>query len=343
MLLIGWLGTGVASAQPTPQPAAPPAAGTAAPSAPSKANPEIPVVQPQPATTIQAPQPKPGTAAPALPPKTTAAPKPRPSSTTAADVALVPGPGTVPVTGVFTLGFRLRGGPLEKYSEFPELEGFKKIGKTSTTTTRIVQGRRFTTLTILQRYLPYGEGEYVIKPFQLNVNGVLVRSRGGTVRVTPAPTVAGQPATPPAAAPGTQPAAAPAAEPGAPVAANPPASTPATPPANPAVPPPVTPQPNPAALTKPANPTAPLQAVGDLDKLFGRPKPALYQELPDRAFLAVTADRASVFVGEGVRVGLYFYLTPADQAMLGFYDFEAQAPAPDSAAAPSHGVAGARP
>ncbi|WP_046246426.1 BatD family protein [Hymenobacter terrenus] len=197
---------------------------------------------------------------------------PQPSSATPTDVVLLPTPATLPVTGVFTLAFRLRGGTLEKYSEFPELEGFKKSGKTSTTTTRIVQGRRFTDLTITQRYMPYGEGEYVIKPFQLTVNGVVLRSSGTTVRVGPAPPV------------------------------------------------------NLAALTKPANPTAPLQAVGDLDKLFGKPKPALYQDVPDRAFLAVVADRPRVFVGEGVRVGLYFYLTPADQALLAFHDFNDQLP-----------------
>ena len=197
---------------------------------------------------------------------------PLPSSAAPADVVLVPGPATLPVTGVFTLGFRLRGGALERYSEFPELEGFKKSGKTSTTTTRIVQGRRFTDLTITQRYMSYGEGDIVIKPFQLTVNGVVLRGGEATVRVGPATL------------------------------------------------------PNPAVLTKPANPAAPLQAVGDLDKLFGKPKPALYQDVPDGAFLAVVADRPRVFVGEGVRVGLYFYLLPADQALLAFHDFDDQLP-----------------
>ncbi|MDB5233591.1 MAG: hypothetical protein JWR44_584 [Hymenobacter sp.] len=189
-----------------------------------------------------------------------------------ADVVLVPGPATLPVTGVYTLAFRLRGGTLDKYSEFPELDGFKKSGKTSTTTTRIVKGRRFTDLTITQRYMPYGEGEVVIKPFQLTVNGVVLRSAGTTVRIGPAPA------------------------------------------------------PNPGTLTKPANPAAPLQAVGNLDKMFGKPKPALYEEVPDHAFLAVVADRPSVYLGEGVRVGLYFYLRPDDQALLAFHDFNDQLP-----------------
>ena len=189
-----------------------------------------------------------------------------------AEMQLLPSPATLIVTGTYTVAFRLRGGQLDKYSDFPELEGFKKTGKTSTTTTRIVQGRRFSDLTITQKYVPYGEGDIPIKPFQMTVNGVVLRAGGTTVHVGPAL------------------------------------------------------PPNPGTITKPANPTAPLQAVADLDKLFGKPKPALYQEVPDQAFLAVVADRPRVYQGQGVRVGLYFYLKPEDQALLSFHDFDDQLP-----------------
>ena len=195
----------------------------------------------------------------------------KPRAASPVEVVLVPGPATIPVTGVFTLGFRLQGTALEKYSEFPELEGFKKNGKTSTTTTRIVEGRRFTDLTITQRYMPYGEGEYIIKPFQLTVNGRVLRSTAAMVRVGPAPVV-------------------------------------------------------PSAPAKPVPSAAPLQAVGELDQLLGKPKPALFQDVPDQAFLAVETERPRVFVGEGVRVSLFFYLAPADQAALAFHDFTVQLP-----------------
>ena len=189
-----------------------------------------------------------------------------------AEIALLPGPAALVVTGTYTVAFRLRGGQLDKYSDFPELEGFKKTGKTRTTTTRIVQGRRFADLIITQKYVPYGEGDIAIKPFQMTVNGVVLRAPGSTVHVGAAPPL------------------------------------------------------NPGTITKPANPTAPLQAVADLDKMFGKPKPALYQDVPDHAFLAVLADRPRVYQGQGVRVGLYFYLKPEDQALLSFHDFNDQLP-----------------
>lgn len=205
------------------------------------------------------------------------------------EVVLVSGPHVVKLSDYYTLSFRLRGAVLQQYSEFPELEGFKKSGKTTTTTTHVVQGRSFSELTITQRYAPYGEGEFVIKPFQLTVNGLVVRSAGGRVRVAAAPSV-GTPAGPPAAS-------VPIAAPGA-------AGSPLPP----------------TAATSPA-------AVGSLDQLFGKPKPALYTEPADHAFLAIVAGRPQVYVGEGVRVGLYFYLTPADQAVLAFHDFNDQLPA----------------
>ncbi|MDJ0363645.1 hypothetical protein QMK33_00655 [Hymenobacter sp. H14-R3] len=65
-------------------------------------------------------------------------------------------------------------------------------------------------------------------------------------------------------------------------------------------------------------------ASGSLDQLLGKPKPAYFYEPPDAGALALEADHDRVFVGQGVRVNLYFYLRPADQAVLNFYDFNNQ-------------------
>ena len=179
------------------------------------------------------------------------------------------GPAALPITEYFTISFRLRGAALERYSAFPDLEGFKKSGKSSTTTTRIVEGQTTTELTITQRYAAYSEGEIIVKPFTMTVNGLTVRSNGLTVRVGPAPT-AGAGTAPPAG--------------------------------------------------------GGLQGIGLLDNLFGKPKPQEYVEPKDNAFLALVPDKTSVFVGEGVHIGLYFYLTPADQGLLDFYNFAEQLP-----------------
>jgi hypothetical protein len=182
------------------------------------------------------------------------------------EAALVPPPTAVPLAGPFTLGFRLQGAALTGKPEFPEIEGFRKGGRTRTTATHLLPGgRRTTELTVLQRYLPYTEGDYQVPPFDLVVNGQTLHSNGGRVRVGAGP------ALPPA-----------------------------------------------AVVTPPGT------GIGSLDQLLGKPKPQNFYEPPDNASLALEASQPQVYMGQGVRVGLYFYLRPADQAVLNFYDFNGQ-------------------
>ena len=183
------------------------------------------------------------------------------------EVVLVAPAGRVLLAGPFTLAFRLRGA-LVSHSAFPDIEGFRKAGLTTTTTTRLLPGgARSTELTVAQRYYPYAEGEYPVPAFTLTVNGQVLRSPAGRVRV-------GAPAPPPDAT----------GEPAVPAGA----------------------------------------ATGSLDQLLGKPKPANFYEPPDAGALALEADHDQVFVGQGVRVSLFFYLKPADQALLNFYDFNNQ-------------------
>lgn len=105
--------------------------------------------------------------------------------------ALELGRSSFPVNEYFTIAFRLSGAPLERYSAFPDIEGFKKSGKTSTTTTRTVGGRSTVELVLTQRYAAFAEGEFVLKPFSLTVNGQVLRSAGATLRVLPQAAPAG--------------------------------------------------------------------------------------------------------------------------------------------------------
>ncbi|QKG57649.1 BatD family protein [Hymenobacter sp. BRD128] len=73
-----------------------------------------------------------------------------------------------------------------------------------------------------------------------------------------------------------------------------------------------------------ASAAPPGTGVGSLDQLLGKPKPKYFYEPPDAGQLALEADHSQVYVGQGVRVNLYFYLKPADQALLNFYDFTNQ-------------------
>jgi hypothetical protein len=184
---------------------------------------------------------------------------------------LVPGPAVVPLTATYSLGVRVRGAAIASHSEFPEIEGFRKTGGlVKTTATRLVAGRgSVSELTLTQQYAPYAEGTYQVPAFDLTVNGQVLHSPGGRVRVAAAP------------------ASAPLDE--AQVGTD--------------------------------------QGIGSLDQLLGKPKAKYFYEPADHASLVLEADRERVYVGEGVRVSLYLYVQPADQALLNFYNFAEQLPA----------------
>ncbi|HET9502475.1 MAG TPA: BatD family protein [Hymenobacter sp.] len=178
---------------------------------------------------------------------------------------LVPGPAVVPLAATYSLGVRVQG-TISTHSDFPEIEGFRKAGLVTSTATRLVAGRRnVSEVTLTQRYAPYAEGTYPVPPFDLTVNGQVLHSPGGRVRVA---------------------------------------------------------APTPTDLTEAQ--VAPGQGVGSLDHLLGPPKAKYFYEPADHAELVLEASRAQVYVGEGVRVGLYLYVQPADQAVLNFFNFTEQ-------------------
>jgi hypothetical protein len=68
----------------------------------------------------------------------------------------------------------------------------------------------------------------------------------------------------------------------------------------------------------------PLQGFGLLDDLFGNQKPQEYIDKKEDAFLAFSASKDQVYVGEGVSVNLSFYVASQDQNLLDFHDFNRQ-------------------
>jgi len=205
----------------------------------------------------------------------TAPPSPaaQPELPAAAEVALLPLPAVVPLTGALELGFRVVGPGAITHSDFPAIEGFRPDKISTTTATQLLPGGgRRTVRTVRQRYLPYAEGVFTVPAFELSVGGRRLRSAGGRVRVGSAGTAATTAAA--------------------------------------------------AALAN--QPTAPGTGLGSADALLGPPRPAKFYEPPDAGRLALEADRPLVFAGQGVTVSLNFYLRPADQALLNFYDFNRQ-------------------
>ena len=103
----------------------------------------------------------------------------------AQEVVIKLGKSPVPIDEYFTISATLKNQQLKTIGKFPELEGFEKSNRFSSTTTNIVQGQISTEQTITQNYAPLKEGEFVIEPFTLEVNGKTVSFKGGKVTVGP--------------------------------------------------------------------------------------------------------------------------------------------------------------
>lgn len=108
------------------------------------------------------------------------------SSALAQEVEIKLGKSPVPIDEYFTISATLKNQQLKTIGKFPELEGFEKSNRFSSTTTNIVNGQISTEQTITQNYAPLKEGEFTIKPFTLEVNGKTLAFKGGKVRVGPA-------------------------------------------------------------------------------------------------------------------------------------------------------------
>lgn len=102
------------------------------------------------------------------------------------------GKSPVPINTYFTVSIRLQDQTLKDYSPFPEIEGFKKSNRFSSTKTVIAGGKTTTVLTITQNYAPLAEGDFELKPFSMSVNGQAVPSAGMKIKVGPMATVSPQ-------------------------------------------------------------------------------------------------------------------------------------------------------
>lgn len=181
----------------------------------------------------------------------------------AQQISIELGKGPLPINQYFTISIRLQNQPLKEYTPFPEIEGFKKSNRYSSTKTIITGGKTTTVLTIVQNYAALEEGEYAVRPFSMKVNGQMVQSQGMEIKVTHM-------------------------QANAPLALN-----------------------------------LPNLILGEEDAPPVEDEPE-FVDKEDNAFMTIYTNKREVFVGEGVNVVLYFYLTEADQPLLDFYDFANQ-------------------
>ena len=102
------------------------------------------------------------------------------------NVKIILGPNEVALNQIFTVTITVQNVRFENYSGFPDIKGFVKRGTSSSSSTSFTNGQRSSSQSIIQNYLPTGEGVFELPAFTIKINGKPVNSPGKKIKVTPA-------------------------------------------------------------------------------------------------------------------------------------------------------------
>lgn len=95
------------------------------------------------------------------------------------------GPSEIALNQGYTITITVKNNRNLDYDDFPEIEGFRKRGTTSSSNTSIINGQISSSQSLIQNYAALQEGNFRLKPFTMTVNGKRLSSPGATIKVGP--------------------------------------------------------------------------------------------------------------------------------------------------------------
>lgn len=99
------------------------------------------------------------------------------------EVAL--GPDEIGENQAWTITLTVKNERLRDYDNFPDIEGFRKRGTSSQSSTSLINGQISSSQSITMTYLPLQRGTFTVPPFTMKVNDQTISSPGKTVKVGP--------------------------------------------------------------------------------------------------------------------------------------------------------------
>ncbi|PWJ36147.1 BatD family protein [Sediminitomix flava] len=85
----------------------------------------------------------------------------------------------------FQITLKITNDRLKEYSGFPDIEGFRKGRPSSSSETRVINGKVSTSQSIIQYYSPSKQGTFKVPSFSIKVNGKDISTSGTTIKVGP--------------------------------------------------------------------------------------------------------------------------------------------------------------
>ncbi len=101
------------------------------------------------------------------------------------DIKIEIGKKEVALNEPFTISIIVENDRIKNYDEFPDIQGFTKQAKSTSSSTNIINGKISSSQRIVQNYLPNMEGTYTLSPFEMTINGKIIYSQGAQIRVNP--------------------------------------------------------------------------------------------------------------------------------------------------------------
>ncbi len=103
----------------------------------------------------------------------------------AQEASIALGPGEIGENQAWTITITVKNERLKNYDDFPDIEGFRKRGTSSSSNTQIVNGQISSSQSITMTYVPAEQGTFTLRPFKMKINGKEVNSKGTTIKVGP--------------------------------------------------------------------------------------------------------------------------------------------------------------
>jgi hypothetical protein len=107
-------------------------------------------------------------------------------SALAQNVQVVLGPDEIGENQAWTITVTVQNERLKNYDNFPEINGFRKRGQSTQSTTNIINGQISSSQSVVMTYVPTRQGTFTIPSFTMKVNDKPVNVPGKKVKVGPA-------------------------------------------------------------------------------------------------------------------------------------------------------------
>ena len=107
------------------------------------------------------------------------------SATLAQSIQIILGPNEIGENQAWTITVTVQNERLKSYDNFPDIDGFRKRGTSSQSSTSIVNGNISSSQSVIMTYLPTKQGTYTISSFTMKINDKSFNIPGKKVKVGP--------------------------------------------------------------------------------------------------------------------------------------------------------------